>query len=270
MVKETKQRIVFIGAGNLATHLSMTLQQAGYDVAQVYSRTEDSAQRLAGKLKCGMTTRIEELYNDADIYIFSVSDSALEKLIDKVPRCEEALYLHTAGSIPMSVFSGKCRRYGVLYPLQTFSKNRDVQFDEIPIFIEGSSPETTATLQKIGREISGQVLEATSEQRRHLHLAAVFACNFTNHLYAIAAELLEKQHLPFDALRPLIRETAAKIESLTPIDAQTGPAIRYDRNVMQRHIDLLDDNDEKEIYRLVSRHIHAFADTPPTQSTTHE
>ena len=87
MVKETKQRIVFIGAGNLATHLSMTLQQAGYDVAQVYSRTEDSAQRLAGKLKCGMTTRIEELYNDADIYIFSVSDSALEKLIDKVPRC---------------------------------------------------------------------------------------------------------------------------------------------------------------------------------------
>ena len=250
MVKETKQRIVFIGAGNLATHLSMALQQAGYDVAQVYSRTEDSAQRLAGKLKCGMTTRIEELYNDADIYI-----------------CEEALYLHTAGSIPMSVFSGKCRRYGVLYPLQTFSKNRDVQFDEIPIFIEGSSPETTATLQKIGREISGQVLEATSEQRRHLHLAAVFACNFTNHLYAIAAELLEKQHLPFDTLRPLIRETAAKIESLTPIDAQTGPAIRYDRNVMQRHID---DNDEKEIYRLLSRHIHAFADTPPTQSTTHE
>ena len=221
MVKETKQRIVFIGAGNLATHLSMALQQAGYDVAQVYSRTEDSAQRLAGKLKCGMTTRIEELYNDADIYIFSVSDSALEKLIDKVPRCEEALYLHTAGS-------------------------------------------------KIGREISGQVLEATSEQRRHLHLAAVFACNFTNHLYAIAAELLEKQHLPFDTLRPLIRETAAKIESLTPIDAQTGPAIRYDRNVMQRHIDLLDDNDEKEIYRLLSRHIHAFADTPPTQSTTHE
>ena len=226
MVKETKQRIVFIGAGNLATHLSMALQQAGYDVAQVYSRTEDSAQRLAGKLKCGMTTRIEELYNDADIYIFSVSDSALEKLIDKVPRCDEALYLHTAGSIPMSVFSGKCRRYGVLYP--------------------------------------------TSEQRRHLHLAAVFACNFTNHLYAIAAELLEKQHLPFDALRPLIRETAAKIESLTPIDAQTGPAIRYDRNIMQRHIDLLDDNDEKEIYRLLSRHIHAFADTPPTQSTTHE
>lgn len=151
MVKETKQRIVFIGAGNLATHLSMALQQAGYDVAQVYSRTEDSAQRLAGKLKCGMTTRIEELYNDADIYIFSVSDSALEKLIDKVPRCEEALYLHTAGSIPMSVFSGKCRRYGVLYPLQTFSKNRDVQFDEIPVFIEGSSPETTVTLQKSGK-----------------------------------------------------------------------------------------------------------------------
>lgn len=179
MVKETKQRIVFIGAGNLATHLSMALQQAGYDVAQVYSRTEDSAQRLAGKLKCGMTTRIEELYNDADIYIFSVSDSALEKLIDKVPRCEEALYLHTAGSIPMSVFSGKCRRYGVLYPLQTFSKNRDVQFDEIPVFIEGSSPETTATLQKIGREISGQVLEATSETTQ----TSTFGCRICLQLH---------------------------------------------------------------------------------------
>ena len=117
----------------------------------------------------------------------------------------------------------------------------------------------------MGERISRQVIEATSEQRRHLHLAAVFACNFTNHLYAIAADLLARQQLPFEALRPLIRETAAKIETLSPAEAQTGPAVRYDKNVMQKHIDLLDDPDEKEIYRLLSRHIHQFA-TSHTQS----
>lgn len=259
MVKEKKQRIVFIGAGNLATHLSTALHRAGYDILQIFSRTESSAQQLAGKLGCAMTTCIDEVRPDADIYIFSVSDAVLGELIDRVPLREEALYLHTAGSIPMSVFAHRCRQYGVFYPLQTFSKTRPVKFEEIPLFIEGSSPEVTATLREMGEKITRQVIEASSQQRRYLHLAAVFACNFTNHLYAIAAELLEQQGLPFDALRPLIRETAAKIETLTPAAAQTGPAIRYDRNVMQKHIDLLDDEEEKEIYRILSKHIHQFA-----------
>ena len=259
MVKEKKQRVVFIGAGNLATHLSKALQEAGHDIVQVFSRTASSAQQLAGKLGCAMTTSIEAVRPDADIYIYSVSDAVLGELIARTPLPDGALCLHTAGSIPMSVFAPRCQRYGVFYPLQTFSKDRPVKFEEIPLCIEGSTPEVTATLREMGQEISRQVIEASSEQRRHLHLAAVFACNFTNHLYAIAAKLLERQGLPFDALRPLIRETAAKIETLAPTAAQTGPAMRYDRNVMQKHIDLLDDAEEKEIYRILSKHIHQFA-----------
>ena len=226
MVKEKKQRVVFIGAGNLATHLSKALQEAGHDIVQVFSRTASSAQQLAGKLGCAMTTSIEAVRPDADIYIYSVSDAILGELIARTPLPDGALCLHTAGSIPMSVFAPRCQRYGVFYPLQTFSKDRPVKFEEIPLFIEGYTPEVTATLREMGQEISRQVIEASSEQRRHLHLAAVFACNFTNHLYAIAAELLEHQGLPFDALRPLIRETAAKIETLAPAAAQTGPAMR--------------------------------------------
>lgn len=272
MVTTRKERVVFIGAGNLATHLATALHGAGYDIVQIFSRTATSARQLAERTGCSLTTtRIEEVCPDADIYIFSVSDAALGELIARVPVRDEALYLHTAGSIPLSVFSTVCRRYGVFYPLQTFSKNRAVTFAEIPLFIEGSSPEVTATLREMGERISRQVIEATSEQRRLLHLAAVFACNFTNHLYAIAADLLARQQLPFEALRSLIRETAAKIETLSPAEAQTGPAVRYDKNVMQKHLDLLDDPDEKEIYRLLSRHIHQFATShTQSQSAQHE
>ena len=171
MVTTRKERVVFIGAGNLATHLATALHGAGYDIVQIFSRTDTSARQLAERTGCSLTTtRIEEVCPDADIYIFSVSDAALGELIARVPVRDEALYLHTAGSIPLSVFSTVCRRYGVFYPLQTFSKNRAVTFAEIPLFIEGSSPEVTATLREMGERISRQVIEATSEQRRHLHL----------------------------------------------------------------------------------------------------
>ncbi|MCD7711092.1 MAG: DUF2520 domain-containing protein [Porphyromonadaceae bacterium] len=256
-----KRHIVFIGAGNLATRLAVAWQQAGHDIRQVYSRTEASAQALASRLGCAATTRTEELCRDADTYLFAVSDKALEPLIDEVPAGDTALYLHTAGSMPMELLHKRFRQYGVCYPLQTLSKERTLSFDDIPLFIEGSSPEVTTDIRLLAQSISRQVMEATSEQRRYLHLAAVFACNFPNHLYAIAAEVMKKADLPFNLLLPLIGETAAKIKALAPIDAQTGPAVRFDDNVMQKQIALLDDPDEKEIYRLLSRHIHLFATT---------
>ncbi|MBQ8423598.1 MAG: DUF2520 domain-containing protein [Coprobacter sp.] len=259
MVNREIKRIVFIGAGNMATRLAQALHSAGYEIAQVYSRTETSARNLAEKLGCDYTHDIEGVVPDADMYIFAVSDSALEGLIARTPARHDALWVHTAGSMSMEVFSGRCNRYGIFYPLQTLSKDREVSFDEIPVFIEADSADDTELLRTIGLKISHRVMVASSEQRKYLHLAAVFACNFTNHMYAIATGLLARQGLSFDALRPLIKETASKIETLSPLEAQTGPAVRYDENVMQKHIDLLDSPAEKELYRLISRHIHTFA-----------
>ena len=253
------QRIAIIGAGNIATHLAIALHEAGYVISQIYSRTEVSARTLAERIGCPWTTRPENIDGDSELYIFAVSDAALEGLTEHTSANREALWVHTAGSMPMSVFEGKCRRYGVLYPLQTFSKNRPVNFSEIPVFIEADTPDDTARLRNVAESISRKILEASSEQRKQLHLAAVFACNFVNHLYAVADGLLAEQGLPFDALRPLIRETAAKIETLSPIDAQTGPAVRYDENVMQKHIALLRDPETQKIYRLLSDDIHHFA-----------
>ena len=253
------QRIVFVGAGNIATHLAVALHGAGYDIAQIYSRTEASAKTLADRIGCAYTTLPQKITDTGDLYVFAVSDDALAPLLDRVSARRDALWVHTAGSLPMSVFAGKCARCGVLYPLQTFSKNRAVDFAEIPVFIEAGNAADADLLRRVAGRISRRVAEISSEQRKYLHLAAVFACNFTNHLYAVAAKLLQEHGLPFDTLLPLIRETAAKVESLAPADAQTGPAVRYDRRVMQRHLDLLDDPAAQEIYRLLSQEIHRFA-----------
>ena len=170
---------------------------------------------------------------------------------------EEALMVHTAGSIPMNVWEGHVPHYGVFYPMQTFSKQREVDFKEIPFFIEASSAEDAAFLKAIASTLSNRVYDADSEQRKSLHLAAVFTCNFTNHMYALAAELLKKYNLPFDVMLPLIDETARKVHELEPKTAQTGPAIRYDENVIGNHLRMLaDDPAMQRLYELLSRSIH--------------
>ena len=170
---------------------------------------------------------------------------------------EEALMVHTAGSIPMNVWEGHVWHYGVFYPMQTFSKQREVDFKEIPFFIEASSTEDAAFLKAIASTLSNRVYDADSEQRKSLHLAAVFTCNFTNHMYALAAELLKKYNLPFDVMLPLIDETARKVHELEPKAAQTGPAIRYDENVIGNHLRMLaDDPGMQQLYELLSRSIH--------------
>lgn len=181
----------------------------------------------------------------------------MELLPEIVAGKEGALLVHTAGSIPMSIWEGKTSRYGVFYPMQTFSKQREVDFRTIPFFIESNSSEDTELLKAIASVLSEKVYEATSEQRRSLHLAAVFTCNFTNHMYALAAELLKKYNLPFDAMLPLIDETARKVHELEPKQAQTGPAVRYDENVINKHLEMLADEPEmRELYQLVSENIH--------------
>lgn len=251
-------KIAFIGAGNLATHLAQALLAAGHDVAQVYSRTEASAGLLARRLGCEAVTAVADIVADADLYVFSVSDSALEQLAAQVcPGREKGVFVHTAGSMPMSVFGGKAQHYGVIYPMQTFTKARKVDFSVIPCFVEGSDPATLSMLQTVCASISRSVICLSSEKRRTLHLAAVFACNFANHCYDVASRLLAEQGLDFGCMLPLIGETAAKVGDMSPAEAQTGPAVRFDRNVMERHLAMLDGKPQwQRLYEIMSEDIH--------------
>lgn len=250
-------KIVLIGAGNLATHLGKALHAAGHDMVQVFSRTMQSAETLASLLDAEPLTDMAKVRDDADVYIFSVKDSALEQLISQLCGGEKKVFLHTAGSMPMSVFRGKALHYGVLYPMQTFSKQREVDFSIIPCFIEANDEFALKQIEGLAGQISHRVFQLSSEDRKYLHLSAVFACNFANHCYAASQELLQQHGIPFDVMLPLIDETAAKVHGMTPKEAQTGPAVRYDENVIGKQIQLLENQPYfQKIYDCMSKSIH--------------
>ena len=164
--------------------------------------------------------------------------------------------MHTAGSVSIDVFKGFAQHYGILYPLQTFTKNRDLNFDKIPLLIEAGDQNTLDRMREFALRLSGIVLETDSDQRKQIHLAAVFACNFTNHMLAISEYLLQKNGLPYELLKPLINETFSKAVMMSPHAAQTGPAVRGNTAVLNKHLAMLeDDPDLYELYRIVSRSI---------------
>ena len=250
----TNNRIVLIGAGNVATHLGIALQKTGFEIMQIYSRTEVSASLLGNRLSVPFVTCLENITKDADIYIVSVKDDALCKLIpDIVKDREKALFVHTAGSMPMNVWESYAPRHGVLYPMQTFSKGREIDFNTVSFFLEANSMTDLHLLKNLASTLSPKVYEASTEQRSYLHISAVFVCNFTNHMYDLSAQLLQKHGLPFDAMLPLIDETARKVHVLHPHEAQTGPAIRRDTNVMGKHLHMLTNEPyTKELYKMIS------------------
>ena len=216
-------KVVIVGSGNVATHLSLAMASLeGIEICQVYSPTEAHAEILAERLNCDFVTDPAQIRKDADVYLFALKDQALETVIRAVPA-NNGLWLHTSGSMPMQVFAGYTERYGVLYPLQTFSKSREISFQGIPLFIECHREEDKNCLEDLARRLSGKVCELSSEKRRSLHLAAVFACNFTNHIYALAEEILAKEGLSRDYLFPLIDETAAKVHELGSADRSGNP-----------------------------------------------
>ena len=252
--------LVFVGAGRLATQLAKAIHRKGHVVQAVYSRTMDSAQTLCSVVGGFPTDSIAALPLSADAYILAVKDSVLSSLIPQlVEGREHRPFFHTAGSVPMSVF-GNVRHHGVIYPMQTFSKERDVDFAHVPIFVEGSDGQTVHLARMIASAVSDRVTELSSEQRRYLHLAAVFACNFPNHCYALAAGILEQHGLPFDVMLPLIEETASKVQTMHPREAQTGPAVRYDENVIEAQKALLADSPmAQQVYDVMSKSIHILA-----------
>ncbi len=253
----TIQKIVFIGAGRLATNLSVALQGKGLRVVQVYSRTEESARMLGERLHCAYTNDVGAIDGEADCYVYALTDSVLPMFGGYSIGGEEALHIHTAGSMDKDVFRSK-QRYGVLYPFQSFSKEKLVDFAHIPILIEGSDEGVTGDIERLAERLSDRIFRADIEHRQRLHLAGVFANNFTNCLYALADEQLQKAGLPFDILQPLIEETAHRVRTIAPRKAQTGPAVRRDRNVMEKQLQLLSDEQAlQELYRLLSDDIMA-------------
>ena len=259
-------KIVMIGAGNLATHLAVNLQKAHHEILQVYSRTMTSASELADRLHCSSTNELEQVVTNAEIFIFSVKDDVLVSLVQALcPVRRHALFLHTAGSMSIDIFKPYACHYGVIYPMQTFSKRNPLDFSEIPTFIEGNNEQSLRQIKKLALSLSKNVYLLSTQQRKHLHLAAVFACNFVNHCYHLSANVLQKQGIPFNVMLPLIDETASKIHHLHPSEAQTGPAIRYDENVIANHLELLSDCPEvRKIYELLTFDIHRMAIYPHT------
>lgn len=251
-------RIALVGAGRVASCMGPRLKEAGHIIAGVYSRTLKNAEELAGKVDAPAFDKLEQL-PEADVYLTMLSDDALIQLAPVIVKGrEKALFIHTAGSVPMDVWKeAGATRYGVLYAMQTFSKGIKLDWTQVPVFIEGSSDSELEAIRRLALDLSPDVTPLSSKGRKKLHIAAVFACNFTNHMYAISEQLLAEEGIPFSVMLPLVRETARKVENLSPLKAQTGPAVRGDRKVVNEHLDLLKDNPEYAgIYRLISTDIN--------------
>lgn len=246
--------MTFIGSGNMATNLAMAFYTKGVAIRCIYSHTLENAKALAEKVgNCFCTNNLADVPAD-DVYIYAVKDAYLKEVLHAIDA-PEAMHLHTAGSMGLDAFDVTEKPHcGVLYPFQTLSKDRVLDFDQLPIFVETYDQSDLAYVKSLAGQISCEVYEATSEMRTRLHLAGVFANNFTNCMYAIAGELLSETGLPEKVLLSLQDETAAKVHKITPRQAQTGPAVRGDQNVMQKHIDMLPD-DLKELYKVVSENI---------------
>lgn len=248
-------KIVFIGAGNVATHLATEFYQKGVEIIQVYSRTKKSAKELAEKTNADYTNDLSKIYKEADVYVYSVSDDVLFEVISNI-KVADTLHIHTSGSSSLDIFFDSYYNTGVLYPLQTFSKNKKVSFSKIPFFIEGANEEKQEQIRTLASLLSEKIYIADSERRKKLHIAAVFVCNFVNHMYEIGAELIAEAGFSFDVLRPLIEETTEKISILTPYQAQTGPAVRNDRRIIEEHLQALEDKrDLADLYSIINEDI---------------
>jgi len=231
-------KIVFIGAGNVATNLALVFRDKGFSVRQVYSLHEQSATLLADKLNCEYTSDYSAVVKDADFYFYCLPDHVLQT-VEPVFAHTDALHLHTAGSVSGEVFMGKVENYGVFYPFQTFTKSRPVKLDEVPILVQANNRRNEEILLSLAKLLSANVVLSTDEKRMRLHLAGVIANNFTNCLYRLAFEQMQIADLPAEWLLPLIDETARKVHTLTPEQAQTGPARRGDMQIIDKHRQLL-------------------------------
>jgi predicted short-subunit dehydrogenase-like oxidoreductase (DUF2520 family) len=252
------ENISFIGSGNLAWHLAPALENAGFIIKEVHSRNPQHAKQLTSRLyQAEVKATLDFSTSDASLFIISVSDEAIQSIAQEIILPDDAVLIHTSGSQPLTELQfAATPNIGVFYPLQTFTKEKKVDFKNIPIFIESTNEETDQVLLTIAKKISQQVTKIASADRMALHVAAVFASNFTNHMLAIAKDVLQQNSLEFEWLKPLILETLQKSLNIEPENAQTGPAKRGDLEILDKHLEFLkEDPAVAEIYKLVSQHI---------------
>lgn len=249
--------IVLIGAGNVATHLGIHLQNAGHNILQVFSKHIDNAEVLASLLNTSCTNKLSEIDTNADLYILAVKDYAIDDVILEL-RLPDKIVVHTSGAVPLLGMEHISKKCGVFYPFQTFTKDTVVDFTTIPIFIEASDKTTEKILLEVAQSLSKLSQIVKSDQRKALHLAAVYVNNFTNHLFHIAQTILQKEKLPFELLYPLIKETVTKAGKNNPYDIQTGPARRDDWKTIDEHLHFLEDSPEfREVYLVLTESIMA-------------
>lgn len=243
--------VVVIGSGNVAQHLiQVLLHTKNVDLVQAFARTPSHLMHLLPENK--ITADYQKI-TAADLYLISVSDNAISEVSAQLPF-ENRLVAHTSGSSELSVLNDK-NRNGVFYPLQTFTKGKDIDFSTLPICLEAERDKDYKLLASLASSITQNVYAINSTQRKSLHVAAVFVCNFVNHLYQIGNSLCEENNVPFEVLLPLIQETAHKILELSPVNAQTGPAVRNDSKTIENHLDFLQNDEYKKLYHLLTQSI---------------
>ncbi len=243
-----------IGAGNVAWSLAQALA-AEHSIVQVYSRHLANAEALANAVHCpAATDDIDQITPEADIYVISVKDDAIATVAGAIPDHGHSLWLHTSGTKPLSLLTPTHARCGVLYPMQSFSKALPVVFSDVPVFVEGNTPDSQEAAMRLAQSVSAHVEVADSTRRARLHIGAVMACNFANHLWTLTAEVLDEAGIDFKVMLPLIRTTVAKLDKLSPAESQTGPAARGDTAVTEAHEQMLSGR-KQEIYRILTQSI---------------
>jgi predicted short-subunit dehydrogenase-like oxidoreductase (DUF2520 family) len=250
--------VTFIGSGNLAWHLAPALDNLGYIVKEVYSRDAKHAAQLTGRLyQAEVCTTLDFSSSPSGLFVVATSDDAISLIARDIVLPDEAILIHTSGSQPLAALDfAATERTGVLYPLQTFSKNAKISFREIPLFVESNHQESQRVLMTIAKALSTKVRKIDSDGRRALHIAAIFASNFSNHMMTISRDLMDKHGMDFAWLRPLIAETFNKAITQGPEKSQTGPAVRGDLQILDEHMEhLKQDKDIAKMYELISQHI---------------
>ncbi len=258
MAEKIIRSVSFAGAGNVAHHLAPAFSRAGCKIRHIISRTSGSAAILAAAVNAQAGTDISVFDDSTDLLVIAIPDNSIPEFADALQKTGrfQGVVVHTSGSQPLDVLSKRFAKCGVFYPLQSFSRYSNPMVDEIPVCIEASRPETAGLLKELASRISGDVRDINSDQRAVIHLSAVFASNFTNHMYALATDLLKPTGVAPDILYPLIRETALRLRGQDPAMLQTGPAVRGDQSTIQRHLEMLAKSPEiQEMYKTLSNSI---------------
>ena len=243
-------KIAILGSGNVAYHLAKMFKEKNIPISQIFGRNEKDLQEISEQFEIPFSTT--ELA-DAELYFIAVNDDAVAA-ISKNIKNQNSLVAHTSGSLPKEILEGNYRKAS-FYPLQTFSKSKMLQYSEIPFFVEAENEADSQILENLALKISEKVMKSDYEKRKYIHLTAVFACNFVNHLFARAKEISNSQQIPFHYFLPLIKETTSKIEKIEPKLAQTGPAIRNDEKILQLHEALITEEEHLKIYQVMNESI---------------